>query len=245
MNGDMLLKAAQAFEPKLKALKEKEPGIAWYPYGTLSNFLLLREFLNEHPLDTLTRSRRVADIGAADGDLALFLAGQGCTVDVIDHAPTNHNGLKGCRHLVQALAMQPLVSVFDIDLDSQFALPRSDYDLIFFLGILYHLKNPFYVLESLAKTARHLLLSTRVARFAPDGTKIGHLPTAYLLGPTESNNDSTNYWIFTAAGLARLVERTGWRVVMGRAAGDTRTSNPSDNDKDERAFMLLQSRILD
>src|SRR6185437_3180823 len=57
------------------------------------------------------------------------------------------------------------------------------YDLIFFLGILYHLKNPFYALESLAKVTRHMLISTRVAKLSPAGRSMRDLPVAYLLHP--------------------------------------------------------------
>ena len=55
-----------------------------------------------------------------------------------------------------------------------------------------------------------------------------------------TNNDSTNYWIFSPAGLDRLFERTGWEVLdqrnFGRIDGD---SNPASNDRDERIFCLL------
>ena len=92
---------------------------------------------------------------------------------------------------------------------------------MFFLGILYHLKNPFLVMETLSKVARHRLVSTQVARFIPHGQPIHEIPVAYLLYPTESNNDSTNYWTFSEAGLLRLFDRTGWDVLTCRTIGDT------------------------
>jgi len=48
--------------------------------------------------------------------------------------------------------------------DRPFTLPHDAYDVVLFLGILYHLRNPFYVLEELARRTTHLLLSTRIAR---------------------------------------------------------------------------------
>jgi hypothetical protein len=63
-----------------------------------------------------------------------------------------------------------------------------------------------------------------------------------LLGPDESNNDATNFWIFTAAGLRRVADRAGWDVVAMRTVGDVTHSNPQDADHDERAFALLRSR---
>jgi tRNA (mo5U34)-methyltransferase len=161
-------------------------------------------------------------------------------VQIVDHAPTNFNGLRGARRLAQHLGSS--VAIHDVDLDSYFALPDTQCDLIFFLGILYHLKNPFLVMESLSKVTRYLLVSTRIARFAPGGEAIKHLPVAYLLHPAEANNDSTNYWIFSETGLNRLFDRAGWDVLISHTVGDTKASDPARNDHDERCFALLVSR---
>src|SRR5262249_36994387 len=130
----------------------------------------------------------------------------------------------------------------DVDLDSQFALPRSDYDIVLLLGILYHLKNPFYVLEKLAYASEFCLLSTRIAKFTPNGyVMLRDLPVAYLLDADEANHDPTNYWSLSEAGLRRLLSRTGWDVRAWVTLGDTVRSNPSSNDHDERAFCLIRS----
>jgi hypothetical protein len=67
-----------------------------------------------------------------------------------------------------------------VDLDSQFSLPQQEYGLVFFLGLLYHLKNPFYVMERLARSARHVVLSTRVAQYAQPVTR-GYVEPRSLL----------------------------------------------------------------
>ncbi len=232
---------ASAFEVRLKATKaEIGDAIPWYPYGSLNNFIHLADILAQHPIASLTRNHRVADIGAADGELAFFMESLGYSVDVIDHAPTNFNGMRAIRALKQHLASR--IEIHDVDLDAQFSLPETEYDLVFFLGILYHLKNPYYAMEHLAKRARHLFVSTRIARFTPDGTSIEGSTVAYLLDRTESNNDATNFWIFSRAGLLRLFDRTGWEVLAFKTVGDTVQSNPRDNDHDERAFALLRQR---
>lgn len=242
LNGDRLLKRARDFGAELDLKKAATAtAFTWYPYGTLNNFVHLREILNRHPLDSLTRTRHVADIGGADGDLAFFLQHLGFTVDVIDNAPTNYNGLQGVKALIDRLGVKSTVKLLERDIDEQFTLPSANYDLVFLLGILYHLKNPYYVLERLSKVTRHLVLSTRVMRFVPDGRSVAGLPVAYLLDPDESNNDATNYWIFTDFALKRLVARAGWQVLAATTVGDLATSNPSSADKDERAFMLLRS----
>ena len=231
------------FGRQLEGIKaQMMPDFAWYPYGTQNNFIHLKDLFNEFPLDQLTTEKFVADIGAADGDLAFFMQSLGYSVDIIDYAPTNYNGIRGVRALVDRLNVADAVRVYEVDIDSQFTLPQQGYDLVFLLGILYHLKNPYFILEKLSKIATHVVLSTRVARYLPDGRSIKGSSVAYLLDLDESNNDATNYWIFSETGLNRLVHRSGWRILASKTVGDTITSNPSDPHRDERCFMLLKSK---
>jgi hypothetical protein len=220
--------------------------IEWYRYDTLANLLFLDAMLEGEyrDLDKLATGLPVADVGAADGDLAFTLEeALGWQMDIVDNAPTNQNGLEGARLLKQALGST--AGIHDVDLDQQFQLPREEYGLVLLLGILYHLKNPFYVLEQIAKRSRHCLVNTRVARFAgPERTEIGHLPAAYLVGPAELNNDATNFWIFTPAGLIRLAERAGWDVIASHNVGDTVRSVPDSVEGDERMLLLLRSRSV-
>jgi tRNA (mo5U34)-methyltransferase len=216
----------------------------WYPYPTLRNLKPLEQLLIESGFDLLKLCQgpnaRVADIGTADGDLAFFLEKMGLSVDAIDFELTNFNQMEGIRILKKAL--NSVVAIQSIDLDSQFSSRREKYDAIFLLGILYHLKNPFFVLEKLAQIARYCFLATRVARKAPDGHFLARYPVAYLLGPEECNSDSTNFWIFSSEGLRRLIDRTGWSILAYTTTGDISNSTPSDPNHDERAFCLLESK---
>jgi len=180
----------------------------------------------------------VLDIGAADGALSFFFESLGYRVHAIDHCGTNMNRMEGIRLLARHLRSG--VEIDDIDLDSQFQL-RGKYGLTLLLGILYHLKNPFYVLQQLAGVTRYCLLSTRVARFSGDRSiSLEDLPVAYLLDEGECNSDLTNYWIFSPAGLKRLTKRTGWDVCAVANAGSP-VSDPKTHQGDERAFLLLRS----
>jgi len=242
-----LRREASAFNLQLEARKrEWGPDFPWYPYGTLINFEHLHRLLtgeNRQLFARFGKGSRIADIGAADGDLAFFLESRGYRVDVIDHAPTNFNGMRGVRLLKKKLRSS--VGIHDLDLDDRFELPRGTYDLVVFLGILYHLKNPYFMLESLARTSRWCVVSTRIARFAGEPrVEIGPLPAAYLLDPAECNNDSTNFWIFTEAGLRRIFARTGWDIADYVSVGNTTASDPATPEGDERAFALLRSRLV-
>ncbi|MCU1685584.1 MAG: hypothetical protein JWQ81_6323 [Amycolatopsis sp.] len=244
MDFEIVKKQALAYREELLA---KKAAIApadfdWYPYDTMANVFHLDAMLTGPRREIFTElaGGPVADIGAADGDFGFFLEQQlGCQVDLIDNAPTNFNGLRGAARMKEELGSP--ISIHEIDLDSQFALPDESYRAVFFLGILYHLKNPFYVLEALSARTELCFLSTRIAERTPDRTRIKDAPVAYLLNPAEANNDSTNYWIFSELGLRRLFERTGWEVLDFTTVGCTNGSNPTDSDRDERAFALLRS----
>ncbi len=242
-----LLARADASKAWLQAARESiGDGIVWYRYDILGNIYQLDALLHgeNRDLARFARGLPVADIGAADGDLAFTLEHEwGWEVDIVETAATNQNGLEAAQALREHFGSQ--VHIHDIDLDSQFRLPRERYGLVFFLGILYHLQNPFFVLQELARRADYCLISTRVARVAgADETAIGTLPVAYLVGATETNNDPTNYWMFSPAGLDRIIDRAGWRVLERFSVGDVLKSDPASPDHDERMFMLLESTIL-
>lgn len=247
MHYDRFRSAARQWRQRLEDVKASNPpsDFTWYGYEILGNVDHIDGLLPSSERDLLQRvsGQPVADIGTADGDLGLLLADLGFDVDLIDWPSTNWNGMRGVRRLVELL--NSTASVHAVDLDSQFALPREHYGLVLLLGILYHLKNPYYVLEQLARRSRYCLISTRIARYAKQGaTELRGIPVAYLLGPDECNNDATNFWIFTAEGLERLVTRCGFRIVASRSVGDLARSNPSDAEHDERMFMLLESMHL-
>jgi len=220
------------------------PKSFWYPYRTLNHVEDLEKLASTAGLDLLELCRgpygKVADIGSADGDLAFFLERQGFSVDVIDNEYTNFSHLEGLRVLKAALNSS--VVIRSIDLDSQFSLADEKYDAVFFLGTLYHLKNPFYVLESLVRITKYCFVSTRIAKQTADGQSLSRYPLAYLLAPQECNNDDTNFWIFSDHGLRRLIDRTGWNLLSYVTIGDTASSTPADPERDERAFCLLEKR---
>lgn len=214
-------------------------GIRWYPYDSLANMSHLERLLGSD-FDAFSQSffgKRILDIGPADGDLAFLFERLGASVDAIDLGSTNMNHLQGMRHLTDVLRSN--VRLIELDLDTQFSLPEQSYDFAIVLGILYHIKNPFYFMSTLAKHVRSCVLSTKIARRTPDGLPLSG-STAYLVDSTECNGDETNYWIFSEAGLRRLLSRTGWEIRSFMSVGDVSgNSDPSHADRDERAFCHL------
>ncbi len=245
---DILKTRAIEFKKRLDEIRVAiQPAIgSWYPYDSFGNIWNLGTVLkgsNRMIFSTL-QGKTVADIGAGDGDMGFFLEQLGADVHLIDNEQTmDSNMMTGMYALKNALESR--ARIFSIDLNENFWLPQY-YDFALFLGILYHLQNPFLVLLSLATKVRRMVLSTRVSLYsAPtdDPTRVRlDIPVAYLLDSRECSNDPTNYWIFTESGLRRILKRTGWTILdYGVLGGDMETSDPRTPAGDRRAFCLVES----
>jgi 2-polyprenyl-3-methyl-5-hydroxy-6-metoxy-1,4-benzoquinol methylase len=237
------------YEKKIKEIKKsvsfEDKNLFWYPYSTLSTLYELDTVLTKNNRDifSLSQNMPIADIGAADGDLAFFLENLGFSnVHIIDNGPTNCNRLKGAYILKKEI--NSCVTIHDINLDEDFNLPSQKFGLIFMLGTLYHLKNPFFVLEKLAKYSKWLLLGTRTMRKLFNVKKdLSTFPIAYLLNSYECNNDSTNYWVFTNEGLKRLLLRSGWDIYDFGFCG-YKNSTPTTMNKMQKTYCLAKSRLF-
>jgi hypothetical protein len=237
-----LVRRGLRFRGQLELTKQQAApaDFPWYLYDSFANLFPLERLRREAgiTLAEMAGSEPLLDIGTADGALAFFFESLGYAVHACDHSGTNINRMDGVRRVAAALGSQ--VEIEDIDLDGGWQ-PSRQYGLALFLGTLYHLKNPFAVLERLSKHARYCFLSTRVARWNPDRTvELGRVPAAYLLAPDECNGDTTNYWVFSPPGLLRLAERCGWRVRASLTTGAS-DSDPATAAGDERQFLLLES----
>lgn len=238
---------ATGFHERLKTVKSRNPlgTVDWYPWVTLAAFEVMDRYLKGDTAAFLKMmgSDPVLDAGCGDGDISFFLESLGARVDAIDHAPTNYNAMVGVRRLKELLDSQ--VAIHSVDLDTRPHLPASRYGLAVMLGVLYHLKNPFLVLETLARHSRYLFLSTRIASLTPD-RRLSYeaLPMAYLVEEDELNQDCTNFWIFSEPALRRVVRRSGWNILHFSSVGaPVPQSDPVTSGGDTRAYLLAESRF--
>jgi tRNA (mo5U34)-methyltransferase len=235
-----LVRQGLRFRRRFEEAKQGVGGVAWYPYDCFANLFYLQRLLREAnvSLEEIVDHKTVLDVGAADGALSFFFESLGFAVNAIDSSTTNMNRMEGIRLLAERFNSK--VAIEDIDIDRGLVL-KDQHGLALFLGTLYHVRNPFAVLDTLAAHSRFCFLSTRVARWSPDRrVRLDEAPVAYLLDKAECNGDSTNYWVFSPPGLLRLVERSGWQVLASANSGSS-DSDPSSPMGDERAFLLLRS----
>jgi len=243
---------ASRFHDRLQSVKSRTSleGAEWYPWRSLSAMQMLdRELgVDLDALLTMIGPNPVLDLGCGDGDVAFFLESLGLNeraarVDAVDHPPTNYNRMEGVKALKRALGSH--IAIHAVDIDSRPNLLGSNYGLAIMLGVLYHLKNPYLALETLARNSRHLYLSTRIASLTPDrALNFGALPMAYLVDDRELNDDPTNFWIFSEAGLKRIVRRSGWNILKYTTlGGSASTADPVTSQGDVRALLLAESRF--
>jgi tRNA (mo5U34)-methyltransferase len=238
MNVIDIVRTSTEFAEKLRVIKQSLPNFPWYPYNSLSNIPILDQLLtgqNRKLCDQKIKPT-ILDVGAGDGDIAFLFEYIGCDVTILENPSTNFNDDEGCRILKQRLHSR--AALIEQDIDFFIRLPQN-YDLAIALGLLYHLRNPFAFLISLAQRCERLLLSTRVAKVM-GGDLVRDRPLAYLLEKREANCDPTCYWIFSEAGLTRLLRRAGWTALDSLSVGYQGWSTPVDNDKDERVFVYAQ-----
>jgi SAM-dependent methyltransferase len=218
------------------------PDPGWYPWDSFGTVTLLDGLLTGRYrfVAPLAGNDPVLDIGCGDGALAFLFESLGCKVCAVDHPQSNYNRMRGVRALKGALRSR--ARIVELDIDRDFDLPVRRCGLALLLGVLYHLKNPYGVLEALAGRARYCLLSTAITPCAPDGkSEMSGVAAAFLAGRDGLRGDETNYWVFTETGLRTLIDRTGWEVCDWLAVRDG-DSILWNTQTDERVICLLRSR---
>lgn len=226
----------------LEGKKQQLSGtVSFYPYPISSVLTHLDTLLNGIGVTTeaVLSTSSINDIGGADGDLAFYCEALGTPkVNLVDHAPTNFNGLVAATRLKEAL--NSTVKIQDIDLDGTWNRVEAVHTTLF-LNTLYHLQNPFHALAELAKRTNYALLSTKVFDCV-NRRKVKSLGCAYFYQPRECNNDPTNWWCFTDECLKRLLQRSGWQIIAYERVDRFKDANPVDNKRDGRAYAYLKRK---
>jgi hypothetical protein len=178
----------------------------WYQFDSFANVSHFEKLIpgGLKTLVELAGDEPMADIGTGDGDMAFLFESFGVKVTAMDWPGVNENRMEGVRLMARELGSS--VEIREVEIDDQFRLDGERYGLALALGLLYHLKNPFYFLERLGWHSRYCALSTVVL---PRRVKD---PVAQLTKEGEFYSDATNFWFFSESGLERLVDRCGWDI---------------------------------
>lgn len=203
----------------------KTPG-AYEPAG-----IFRRLHLSEN-LDGL----RVLDIGASDGFYSFEAERRGAEVTAVDSCPSDQTGFDVARDILGAKTRFVQENIYDLP-----SLSLGRFDIIFFMGVIYHLPDPYLALEivrSLTKSGGKVFLESAIIdngyrtvageeHEVPDNFKDFPIALFTRLNPTQ-------HWLFTALALRRLSEdisfrvcreeRWGYRILLELEAVDNRSA---------------------
>jgi tRNA (mo5U34)-methyltransferase len=152
----------------------------------------------------------VLDIGAWDGYFSFEAERRGASRIVAADYYSWHGDGWGSKAGFE-LARRALGSkVEDVDVDVMDLSPErvGVFDVVFFLGVLYHLRHPLLALERVASVTRNLLILETVV----DMVGIAR-PAVAFYPDRELNADPTNWWGPNVPALHAMLREVGFQHV--------------------------------
>lgn len=173
---------------------------------------------------------RVLDIGTADGFMAFEIERRDAAeVVAIDYRKPTSSGFSIASSILGSRVRHEVENVYDLTPEKY-----GQFDIILFLGVLYHLRNPlaaFDRVRSVAKPGALLFVETHLldnAVLLPDGSikplesispELGGLSLWQFHPKDTLNGDHTNKWVPNMTGLKNVVEDAGFQVLEHRIHG--------------------------
>lgn len=152
----------------------------------------------------------VLDIGAWDGFFSFEAERRGAARVVSADYYSWHGSGWGSKAGFE-LARATLASkVEDLDIDVMDLSPErvGTFDVVLFLGVLYHLRHPLLALERVASVTRRTLIVETVIDM------VGfNRPAAAFYPGRELNNDPTNWWAPNVPALHGMLHDVGFESV--------------------------------
>jgi tRNA (mo5U34)-methyltransferase len=167
----------------------------------------------------LFQDKTVLDIGAWDGYFSFYAEKMGAKrVLATDHfcwnGPGwgNKKGFDLAHRLLDSKVESQEIDVVDISPETV-----GTFDVVLFLGVLYHLPDPIQGLRIAASVAKELLIIETTYEQLDTGKAL------FELRPERLREDPTNYWSPNIRGLTRvLMDIIGFDRVMARPWTDGR-----------------------
>lgn len=120
---------------------EVAPGIV--TPGDDSNRMKL-PILDELGLAQSLEGRRVLDIGCSDGFFTFEAEKRGGEVVAIDFVPESYSGFATARRILDSRVTYRMDNVYNLNPEDY-----GTFDVVFFLGVLYHLRKPLAALDAI------------------------------------------------------------------------------------------------
>jgi tRNA (mo5U34)-methyltransferase len=197
---------------------------------------------------------RLLDIGASDGYFSFEMERRGAEVVAMDFVPEDYSGFATARKILGSDVTYHMDNVYNLALEK-----HGEFDIILFLGVLYHLRKPLAALDairSVTKKNAQLFVATFLIDeyfLLPDGTvttldelnpALKDVPIWQAYPGDSLNGDSTNCFAPNLRGLEVALEEAQFRVEASLAlpgAGYARAT--AINDERISKFQSLDGRL--
>jgi len=166
---------------------------------------------------------RVLDVGCNAGFYSFELARRGASVLAID---SDERYLAQARWAAQRLDPARQVEFRQLGV-YEIARVQEQFDLVWFMGVFYHLRYPLLALDLLARRTRRLMvfqtlttpgeavyeetadhpITEREPLMDPDWPRMAFIEHRF-------SGDATNWWVANHAGVEALLRSSGLRVVQ-------------------------------
>jgi tRNA (mo5U34)-methyltransferase len=174
------------------------------------------------------RGKRVLDLGARDGYFSFEMARRGAEVLAIDYFPKERTGFAIAAKLLNMDVPYRQENIYDLSPEE-----LGQFDLILFLGLLYHLPDPLLALEKVRLLCRDLLCvetyaidnhvvlkDGTAARLADVAPQLSGVPIMQFYPCGSLNNDGTNFWGPNVACIKAMLAQSNFVVDSSTLLGD-------------------------
>ena len=156
--------------------------------------------------------KTVLDVGAWDGFFSFAAEERGAKVLATDHFVWNEPGEFGMEGFNTARELRgSTIDYLDIDVTEITEERVGRHDIVLFLGVLYHLRDPLDALQRLAAITNELLIVESEVTFFGEP----HTPLARFYETGELHEDSTNWWAPNPVALKQMVRASGIPACRG------------------------------
>ncbi|HON55857.1 MAG TPA: DUF1698 domain-containing protein [bacterium] len=177
--------------------------------GGINNKLATYETLQRIKMPKDLSGKKVLDIGTWDGYFSFEAEKRGAKeiLAIDNHYRLEKNigssGFEIAKKILASKVKYKILDVYDISPEK-----IGYFDVVLFLGVLYHLKHPLLALEMISNITNNLMIleTYYVNKYEKDMIGI-------FYEKNELNDDSTNWWGFNKKCLEALIRTAGFKKV--------------------------------
>ncbi len=171
---------------------------------------------------------RVLDLGTRDGFFAFEFERRGAEVVAIDPEDPNNSGYQVASDLLGSRVTYMEDNVYALSPET-----HGRFDIVLFLGLLYHLRHPLLALDRIADVCTgQLFMETEIS----DARQTAQPIAEFWAG--EFSHDPTNWWIPTSVGASDMLRAAGFDVTETVITSDRRAVFIANRSSDDAAAGL-------